>query len=76
MCGASGYVETKGRLVCVACAADIVPGTVGVAGGCNPIPLQSRLENGTLHVALSDLGAQVAAFRQAAGSGPIAPPTR
>lgn len=76
VCGASGYVEDKGRLVCVACAADIVPGTVGVAGGCNPIPLQSRLESGTLHVTLSDLRAQVAAFRQAATAGTIAPPTR
>ena len=76
VCGASGYVEDKGRLVCVACAADIVPGTVGVSGGCNPIPLASRLEDGTLHVALSDLRLQVAAFRQAEGRAPIAPPTR
>lgn len=76
VCGASGYVEAKGRLVCVTCAADIVPGTVGVAGGCNPIPLASHNEAGTLHVALSDLRVQVAAFREAAQTASIPPPTR
>ncbi len=76
VCGGSGYVEDRGRLVCIACAADIVPATVGIGGGCNPIPLHSRLEDGALRIAVPDLRAQAATFREAAEAGSTPPPTR
>ena len=63
VCGASGYVEMKGRLVCLACAADINRATLGVGGGCNPIPLPYRDEGSDLVMSLADLKARLEMFR-------------
>ena len=75
VCGASGYVEMRGRLVCLACAADINRETLGTEGGCNPIPLPYRDEGDTLVVSLSDLRPRVELFR-AVRSATVAAPTR
>ena len=74
VCGAYGYADMNGRLVCLACAADINPASVGTGGGCNPIPLPHREQDGDLVIAVQDLKAEVSAFRaaQAAGSRPPA----
>jgi len=74
VCGARGYTEMKGRLVCLACSADINPATLGSGGGCNPIPLPHRRESGALVVAVDDLRRETAAFRNARESAP--PPSR
>lgn len=57
MCGAFGYVqdEKSGNLVCLNCAAEINPLTMGHKGGCNPIPLDSHGDGSTLRVAVRDL---------------------
>jgi uncharacterized membrane protein len=73
VCGAHGYVERKGRLVCLACAADINPATIGTGGGCNPIPLRYRDDGGDLVIALHDLAAERPAFKSAAAKTPAAP---
>jgi FTR1 family protein len=73
VCGAHGYVERKGRLVCLACAADINPATVGTGGGCNPIPLRYREDGGDLVIALKDLAAERPAFKSAEAAAPAAP---
>lgn len=73
VCGAYGYVETKGRLVCLACAADINPATIGTGGGCNPLPLPYRDEGSDLVIALEDLRAGVRTFAAAEGSDPSPP---
>jgi FTR1 family protein len=73
VCGAHGYVERKGRLVCLACAADINPATVGTGGGCNPIPLRYRDDGGDLVIALKDLAAERPAFQSAAAAASAAP---
>src|SRR5262249_14517341 len=75
VCGAYGYVERKGRLACLACAADINPATVGTGGGCNPIPLPFRDEGGDLVIALKDLASQRHAFK-AAETTPMTAPGR
>jgi high-affinity iron transporter len=64
VCGAHGYADVKGRLVCLACAADINPATLGTGGGCNPIPLPHREESGALVIAVSDLRREAPAFRK------------
>jgi FTR1 family protein len=74
VCGAHGYVERRGRLVCLACAADINTATLGIGGGCNPIPLKFHEEDGVLVIALEDLAAERAAFAAAAGAAAV-PPT-
>ncbi|HEY3175839.1 MAG TPA: Fe-S-containing protein [Candidatus Polarisedimenticolia bacterium] len=75
VCGADGYVEEKGRLTCITCAADIVRTTVGRGGGCNPIPLPSRQEAGEVRIELADLERLTAAFRTAEAAR-SAPPAR
>jgi FTR1 family protein len=67
VCGAHGYADVKGRLVCLACAADINPSTLGVGGGCNPIPLPHRDEADSLVIAVEDLRREAPAFRKAQG---------
>jgi len=64
VCGAHGYADVKGRLVCLACAADINPATLGTGGGCNPIPLPHRDEDGSLVVSVQDLRQEAPAFRK------------
>jgi FTR1 family protein len=66
VCGARGYVERKGRLVCLNCAADINPSSFGASGGCNPIPLRFTRDAGTMVVAVADLAPQAKAFAAAA----------
>jgi uncharacterized membrane protein len=75
VCGAHGYIERRGRLVCLACAADINTATIGVGGGCNPIPLRHRTEDGALVIALADLAAERRAFAAAAATTAVPPTT-
>lgn len=57
ICGAFGYIhnEKSGNLVCLNCGAEIAPNTLGNSGGCNPIPLESRIDKLMLRVAVRDL---------------------
>jgi high-affinity iron transporter len=66
VCGARGYIERKGRLVCLMCAADINTATLGTGGGCNPIPLAYRDDGDAIVIAADALKAQLPAFRKAA----------
>src|SRR2546422_6554384 len=68
VCGARGYADVKGRLVCLACAADVNPATLGARGGCNPIPLAYVDEGPSIAVAVRDLASEAAAFRAARAS--------
>lgn len=73
VCGAYGYVEIRGRLVCLACAADINTATLGTGGGCNPLPLRYREEGNDLLISAEDLAQQIHAF-EAAEKTASAPP--
>jgi FTR1 family protein len=73
VCGAHGYVESRGQIVCLACAADINPATIGAEGGCNPLPLRSRLEGGFLIVSAGDLASGRRMFAAAASSAAATP---
>ena len=75
VCGAHGYADVRGRLVCLSCAADINPATLGARGGCNPIPLPFTDEGAAIAVAVQDLRPEAAAFRAVAASAPK-PPAR
>ncbi len=55
LCGGRGYVQDTTHLVCLACAADINPSTLGAGGGCNPIPLPHRMEGDQLVIRVQDL---------------------
>ena len=74
VCGAYGYVEIRGRLICLACAADINKASLGVGGGCNPLPLPYRDEGSDLVISAGDLAKQINAFK-AAEKSEASPPT-
>lgn len=62
ICGVKGYVQERGRVICLNCSADINQATIGLPGGCNPIPIKAVRENGQLVIALSDLKTEASAF--------------
>lgn len=73
VCGAYGYVESKGHLVCLACAADVNPTTVGMGGGCNPIPLAYRDDGKDLILDTGELATKAPLFQESEGSAPAPP---
>jgi len=66
ICGPHGYYQEKGGIFCLHCGSVINPASVGRQGGCNPIPLNSRVEGRDLVLAASDLQAGVSTFAPAA----------
>jgi FTR1 family protein len=55
ICGDYGYVQEGRNIVCLNCAADIHAPTIGQGGGCNPIPLASRVEGDHLVITVNEL---------------------
>jgi high-affinity iron transporter len=62
ICGTQGYVQESGALICLNCAADINPATIGTGGGCNPIPLASETGSDRVVIRLEDLKSKGALF--------------
>jgi uncharacterized membrane protein len=48
ICGNVGYYQQGRQVICRNCVSPIALRTLGRAGGCNPIPLESRLQEGQL----------------------------
>lgn len=63
ICGSKGYVQQGPHLVCLNCSAEIDPMTLGVSGGCNPIPLASEVRDDRLVVPMPDIMAFADLFR-------------
>jgi high-affinity iron transporter len=64
ICGPVGFYLSSQGIICKMCASPITPGSMGVAGGCNPIPLDSKISNGQLTIAAADLQALVPTFNK------------
>lgn len=62
ICGAQGYYQQGPHVFCKNCTAEIYTPSIGVTGGCNPLPLPSRIDGGELIIAVSDLNAGSAFF--------------
>lgn len=60
ICGDKGYVQDQAGVACLHCHSVIHPPSIGMAGGCNPIPLASRVEGGELVVPLSSFTGETA----------------
>jgi FTR1 family protein len=63
-CGDQGYYQEGGAIFCLNCVAEINPATIGLGGGCNPIPLNHITRNDTLHLSVDDLRAGMKYFKQ------------
>ena len=55
ICGTAGYRQDGSNVVCRNCASAIYIPTIGEAGGCNPVGVPSRTENGALVIDVSTL---------------------
>ena len=55
ICGTAGYRQEGQNVVCRNCGATIYVPSIGDKGGCNPIPVKSRVEGGVVTVDLSAL---------------------
>src|SRR5215469_7406904 len=55
ICGTAGYKQDGQNVVCRNCGATIYLPSVGESGGCNPIPVKSRVEAGEVIVNLAAL---------------------
>lgn len=62
ICPARGYHQEGAVLVCDNCNAPINMETVGMPGGCNPIPLAASLVEGQVVIAAADLDGAQARF--------------
>jgi high-affinity iron transporter len=64
ICGAVGFYKTSTGVVCKNCAAPINPQSVGMPGGCNPIPLKAETTDNAVIIKEADLAAGAAIFKQ------------
>ena len=55
VCGAQGYYQDGRNVICRNCGAAMVIRSIGIAGGCNPIPVRFVIENNLLTISESEL---------------------
>ena len=55
ICGETGYYEKDGQVVCKLCDVVMNINTIGFKGGCNPIVIDYKIENGQIVVPISTL---------------------
>jgi FTR1 family protein len=63
-CGDQGYYQEGPAILCRNCVAEINPSTIGLTGGCNPIPLPFTVQADTIRISLDDLRSGMKYFRQ------------
>jgi len=63
ICGRHGYRQEDSNTICRNCGAEIPLSTMDQEGGCNPITVPVRLENGELVVQASDLAQAIPDFK-------------
>lgn len=55
ICGTRGYVQDGAAIACLHCHSAIYPPSIGQSGGCNPVPLASRIEGGEVIIAAASI---------------------
>ena len=50
VCGATGYYEKDGQVICRLCNVMMNKATIGMPGGCNPVPVAHKIENGKVSI--------------------------
>ncbi|MBI2865359.1 MAG: DUF2318 domain-containing protein [Chloroflexi bacterium] len=62
ICGAAGYGHADGVAICKNCNAPIAMDSIGLGGGCNPLPLEAKAQGTDIVVAVSSLEAAKTKF--------------
>ncbi|HSY64185.1 MAG TPA: Fe-S-containing protein [Terriglobales bacterium] len=64
ICGAVGFYKGPNGVVCKNCAAPINPQSVGMPGGCNPMPLKAQTTSDAVIIQEADIAARSRMFQQ------------
>ena len=64
ICGAAGFYKKGNSVICKNCAAPINPQSVGMPGGCNPIPLKAITTSDAVIIQESDVIAHQKVFEK------------
>jgi len=64
ICGAVGFYKKQNSVICKNCAAPINPQSVGMPGGCNPIPLQAEVTADSIIIKEADVAARSRVFQK------------
>jgi high-affinity iron transporter len=64
ICGAVGFYKGPNGVVCKNCAAPINPQSVGMPGGCNPVPLKAQVTSDAIIIQEADIAARSHMFQQ------------
>ena len=64
ICGGAGFYKSAQGVTCKNCASPINPQSVGMAGGCNPIPLKAQITDDAVVVSEADIAAGRHYFEQ------------
>jgi len=63
ICGAVGFYKGPNGVVCKNCAAPINPQSVGMPGGCNPVPLKTQVTSDAVIIQEADIAAKSQMFQ-------------
>jgi uncharacterized membrane protein len=63
ICGSQGYYQDGKNVICRNCAAAVYVPTIGLAGGCNPIHIDYRVEGDAIRITASALADAVKHFQ-------------
>src|SRR5579863_6237129 len=64
ICGAVGFYKGPNGVVCKNCAAPINPQSVGMPGGCNPVPLKAQVTADAVIIQEADIAVKSRMFQQ------------
>ncbi|MDA8212694.1 MAG: DUF2318 domain-containing protein [Clostridia bacterium] len=64
ICGPVGYYQRKDDVVCANCDVVINVATIGFGGGCNPVPLQSKVKQGKVLIVTDELEREQKRFQK------------
>jgi high-affinity iron transporter len=64
ICGAVGFYKKGTSVICKNCAGPINAQSVGMPGGCNPIPLRAEFSDTTVIIKEADVAARSRMFQQ------------
>ena len=64
ICGAVGFYKASSGVICKNCAAPINPQSVGMPGGCNPIPLTAQVTSDAVIIRETDVAARSRVFQK------------
>lgn len=64
ICGPVGFYKSSNGVVCKNCAAPINPQSIGMPGGCNPIPLKAEITADSVIISEVDVAAGSRMFQE------------